>query len=647
VACFALTTLPCHALSIGRAAVISKIGEPLDAYVLITLAPGERIDNSCLSAGGRDDFPQSDHTLIRDVQLSLFTTRNAIRITTLRPLGVPAVSMALRIHCVGGPLTVRALNLYLNPRSADVSTNDVPTNVVSSSLPGTSITVRSGDTVYGFARTIFPKNEKAVGELALAIALANPTLFPDGKPRPLRVGERVTIPDLRTVQRIVAESGIAPESVFPPPPKTAMSHSAASKSGRSRKAARSGRSTKNVSGNRAKSVPIPNLSMTRPSSGTHWPATRRTGPLGLILALTVDLQPSQGMTEARRAKLRQELRPAVARMSGTSSIPGDGGLATRVAMVGEAQDGINAQIDRLSSQVEALQKSVAVRGRSVRPPVTSTTQVPASSTVPSSAAASNSVPSSVSASNSSPSSAAASNSVPSSASASSSVPSSAAESSSGIFSFASAAAQSTLSWWNQSAWWKWPASAGVMLLLLAAGIVYRPRAMVQTSATDDKERISNILEQAHAAAIPVLGEESIPPGGNEFQSEPDTQRDDFYDESARTVIDPSARHAPSTDAIPALYPDLIDPSTRGVYNQGLKREMADALDGARSMFSDVDRFIVLGRAENAISMLEFQIETHPEDRDAWVKLMAIYEQEGMSDEFERTYAAFGKKFSNG
>jgi hypothetical protein len=219
---------------------------------------------------------------------------------------------------------------------------------------------------------------------------------------------------------------------------------------------------------------------------------------------------------------------------------------------------------------------------------------------------------------------------------------------------AAAAKETTLSLWNQSAWWKWPVLAGSLLLLLVAGIVYRPRFMIHTSTNDDdKDRISGILEKARTAAIPVLDEESIPQGGgNEHQAEPDEERerDNLYDEGARTVVDPAARHADvheaSSSAIPALYPDIIDPSTLGVVNQGLKREMADALDGARSMFSDVDRFIVLGRAENAISMLEFQIETHPEDRDAWVKLMAIYEQEGMNDEFERTYQTFGEKFSD-
>jgi hypothetical protein len=630
VACFALTTLPCQALDIGRAAVNSKIGEPLNAHVRIRLAPGERLDNSCLSAGSRDDFPEPDHVLITDVQLSLFTSQNAIRIFTTRPVNLPAVSMALRVRCPGGPLIIRALNLYLNPRSSEQPSTNIP---IVSSLPGSSIAVRSGDTVYGFARIIFPKNEKAVGELALAIALANPTLFPDGKPRRLRVGERVTIPDLRTVQRIVADSGISPDSVFPPSPKARKSRTAASRSKRSKAAVRSVPPAANSSARRAKPSNAAKKMVVRPI-GDRRSTVRRTGQLGLILALSIDLGPSKGMTEARRAILRQKLRPTVAIASSPSSIPGNGKVSARLARVGEAQDGINAQIRRLSSKVAALQESVTVQGRTARSPLPRTTQMTASNSVPPTVIASNGISPSAAASNT--------------------LPPRAAAAPSGILSSAAATAQTTLSWWGQSSWWKWPISAGLMLLLLAAAIVYRPRSLVQPGGTDDdKERISNILEEARVAAIPVLGEDSVPPEGNVYQSTPapGATGNNFYAEAARTVADHSTSQIPSetvphATSAPQNYPDIIDPSTLGVVNQGLKREMADALDGARSMFSDVDRFIVLGRAENAISMLEFQIETHPEDRDAWVKLMAIFEQEGMNDEFERTYTAFGEKFAD-
>jgi hypothetical protein len=77
---------------------------------------------------------------------------------------------------------------------------------------------------------------------------------------------------------------------------------------------------------------------------------------------------------------------------------------------------------------------------------------------------------------------------------------------------------------------------------------------------------------------------------------------------------------------------------------GLKHEMDMALDNSRSMFTDVDRFIAMGRTQNAISLLEFQIQKDPNDRDSWVKLMAVYRQEGMESEFQRTYTQFKRKF---
>jgi DNA-binding SARP family transcriptional activator len=79
---------------------------------------------------------------------------------------------------------------------------------------------------------------------------------------------------------------------------------------------------------------------------------------------------------------------------------------------------------------------------------------------------------------------------------------------------------------------------------------------------------------------------------------------------------------------------------------GLRQEMDQALDSTRSMFSDVDRFITLGRIENAISLLEFQVRREPDDRDSWIKLMAVYRQEGKDDDFERTLAAYREQFGN-
>ena len=94
------------------------------------------------------------------------------------------------------------------------------------------------------------------------------------------------------------------------------------------------------------------------------------------LALSVDLTPSKGMTEARRAVLRQGLRPAVAIKSPSKPDPDLSGLSVRLAKVREAQHGINAQIERLDLKVAVLQKSVVARNQFARPSLPTTQAVP-------------------------------------------------------------------------------------------------------------------------------------------------------------------------------------------------------------------------------------------------------------------------------
>ena len=76
----------------------------------------------------------------------------------------------------------------------------------------------------------------------------------------------------------------------------------------------------------------------------------------------------------------------------------------------------------------------------------------------------------------------------------------------------------------------------------------------------------------------------------------------------------------------------------------LRAEMDQAMEATRTMFSDVDRFIILGQIRNAIGALDLRIKREPTDRDSWIKLMAIYRDEGMNGGFDRTYAAFREQF---
>jgi hypothetical protein len=87
------------------------------------------------------------------------------------------------------------------------------------------------------------------------------------------------------------------------------------------------------------------------------------------------------------------------------------------------------------------------------------------------------------------------------------------------------------------------------------------------------------------------------------------------------------------------------PQFAGLSNEVLF-EMDQALDNTRSMFTDVDRFIALGRTQNALSLLQFQVHKDPKDRDSWIKLMAIYRQEKMDIELAKAVRQFKHNFPN-
>ncbi len=94
--------------------------------------------------------------------------------------------------------------------------------------------------------------------------------------------------------------------------------------------------------------------------------------------------------------------------------------------------------------------------------------------------------------------------------------------------------------------------------------------------------------------------------------------------------------------------DLGEESSQTAQSIGLSSkvlyEMDQALDNTRSMFTDVDRFIALGRTQNAVSLLQFQVHKDPKDRDSWIKLMAIYRQEKMDSELAAAVREFKRNF---
>ena len=210
-------------------------------------------------------------------------------------------------------------------------------------------------------------------------------------------------------------------------------------------------------------------------------------------------------------------------------------------------------------------------------------------------------------------------------------------------------------------WYVWLALAGLVVAAAIGGFVYGRRGsftrglaetddqldrMLATAATVMRELESSPKPGATQRAdvpmprpsprlppTPVPAEDSAitPPPAAESGRVPDVALDTRVPEQSMGVDLELESEPPAPATVAGLSTDVLF-------------EMDQALDNTRSMFTDVDRFIALGRTQNALSLLQFQVHKDPKDRDSWIKLMAIYRQEKMEVEFARAAREFRNNF---
>jgi hypothetical protein len=325
---------------------------------------------------------------------------------------------------------------------------------------------------------------------------------------------------------------------------------------------------------------------------------------------------SEGWTESRREELRRLYRGEAPVVVATSS----SALELKIAQLREAQNAINSHLARLEQLLESLRRSITalLNAPPVRAPAPSP-NVPPPPPVrqPAPAARIN--------------------------------------------------------------WTMWAAIAGGALLLAAVAFLIGRKSKSAAVLAEHEARIDSLLHEARQAAGPLLA----PPPPEVFRrtppapARPAATAPSSPPTRAQTPVAPPPPPAepvepsvPPELSVPPL-PDLMLDTQTSLPANGvdveleaggrvepppageppaqepkvqLKQEMDMAIDNSRSMFTDVDRFIALGRIQNAISLLEFQTQRDPRDRDSWVKLMAVYRQEGMETEFQRTYALFKRQF---
>jgi hypothetical protein len=208
-------------------------------------------------------------------------------------------------------------------------------------------------------------------------------------------------------------------------------------------------------------------------------------------------------------------------------------------------------------------------------------------------------------------------------------------------------------------WYYWAWFAAIAAACAVGGFAFGRRQAYTGTLGEADERLDQMLASA-ATAIRELDAEPTPkrvvarpePPPPKAKPEPAPARPARTDTKPLAQAEPQKANvdlAPVTQAIkPGTNVDVKLESAPAPQSVGLSSkvlfEMDQALDNTRSMFTDVDRFIALGRTQNAISLLQFQVHKDPKDRDSWIKLMAIYRQEKMDAEFAAAVREFKRHF---
>jgi hypothetical protein len=207
-------------------------------------------------------------------------------------------------------------------------------------------------------------------------------------------------------------------------------------------------------------------------------------------------------------------------------------------------------------------------------------------------------------------------------------------------------------------WYFWLGVAVLAIVAGAGGFLYGRRRAYGDALADSDNRLDEML----ASAADEMRELDRPPIRRQPVRPPPTVRDTGISDingatpATQGMTEPGPPADPrfadtqvmqrandidlELDSGPKVAPEESVP----VVTSDLAFEMDQALDNTRSMFTDVDRFIALGRTQNALSLLQFQVVKDPKDRDSWIKLLAIYRQEKMDSELEKALREFRRNF---
>ena len=211
-------------------------------------------------------------------------------------------------------------------------------------------------------------------------------------------------------------------------------------------------------------------------------------------------------------------------------------------------------------------------------------------------------------------------------------------------------------------WYVWLGLAALIATAGFGGFAYGRRDSFSRGLANNDEQLdrmlataANVMRELESTPKPAPAPRirlPMPPPMPQLPSADPAPRESAN--KAQTEVDPENRPESALDS-QVMQPAAAvgvkaagEPAAEAQEVTGLSNnvlfEMDQALDNTRSMFTDVDRFIALGRTHNALSLLQFQVHKDPKDRDSWIKLMAIYRQEKMDTELAKAVREFRNNF---
>ncbi len=193
---------PAWALGLGELQVHSALGEPLDATVALSSAPGAIPRADCFAigrarAGGLPGVPRATFSVEPD------GSGWRVRIRTRAALGEPALQLRLDASCEGRDAASRNYEILLDP---------LPTR-----SPPPAFRSLPGDTLAALAAAIYP-NSTAVREAYVrALLAANPAVAGLPPDQPVPPGTPIVLPDLRRFSMSLAATPPAARPEMPAP----------------------------------------------------------------------------------------------------------------------------------------------------------------------------------------------------------------------------------------------------------------------------------------------------------------------------------------------------------------------------------------------------------------------------------------------